>query len=65
LTQYPFLELTLISSYYFEKPNAITSSVKIWEKPLDVSELNKYLADYDSHFKEKSSQNIEERISHS
>jgi DNA-binding NtrC family response regulator len=45
LDHYKGIKLNLISAYYFNKAFlARFPSVKLWEKPFNVNELNKYLA---------------------
>src|ERR1700730_6377963 len=44
LEQYPSAQLNLISAYHPELPNVkVTPSLKIWEKPISLSELENYL----------------------
>ncbi len=44
LEQYPEVQLNLISAYHPELPNVkVTSALKIWEKPISLTELEKYL----------------------
>jgi hypothetical protein len=44
MEQYPELHLNLISAYHPELPNVrITPALKIWEKPISLSELEHYL----------------------
>lgn len=43
---YPTLQLNLISAYHPDLPNVkITPSLKIWEKPISLRELEHYLGD--------------------
>lgn len=44
MDQYPGLHLNLISAYHPDLPNVrITPELKIWEKPISLSELESYL----------------------
>lgn len=44
LEQYPKAQLNLISAYHPELPNVkVTPSLKIWEKPISLTDLEKYL----------------------
>ena len=44
LSEYPDAQLNLISAYHPELPNVkITSALKIWEKPISLTELENYL----------------------
>ncbi len=44
LEQYPEAQLNLISAYHPELPNVkVTPSLKIWEKPISLTDLEKYL----------------------
>ena len=44
LKQYPAAQLNLISAYHPELPNVkVTPSLKIWEKPISLTELEDYL----------------------
>jgi two-component system, OmpR family, response regulator len=46
MDMYPQLHLNLISAYHPDLPNVkITPALKIWEKPISLSELEHYLAD--------------------
>jgi two-component system OmpR family response regulator len=40
---YPEIELNLISAYQYPIPVSQSYPVKIWEKPLDLRRLDKYL----------------------
>lgn len=43
---YPSLQLNLISAYHPDLPNVkITPSLKVWEKPISLRELDHYLGD--------------------
>lgn len=44
LEQYPGLQVHLISAYRPNTPEEITSSFKVWEKPLTLKDLDKYMA---------------------
>ena len=51
LEQYPSAQLNLISAYHPELPNVkVTPSLKIWEKPISLSELENYLKEEDSKY---------------
>ncbi len=44
LDEYPNAQLNLISAYHPELPNVkVTPALKIWEKPISLSELEDYL----------------------
>ena len=44
LDKYPQLQLNLISAYHPDLPNVkVTSALKIWEKPISLSDLDRYL----------------------
>ena len=44
LTEYPNAQLNLISAYHPELPNVkVTPALKIWEKPISLTELENYL----------------------
>ena len=44
LEHYPEAQLNLISAYHPELPNVkVTPSLKIWEKPISLTDLEKYL----------------------
>ena len=44
LEQYPEAQLNLISAYHPELPNVkVTPSLKIWEKPISLTDLENYL----------------------
>lgn len=46
LEQYPYLQLNLISAYHPDLPNVkVTPALKIWEKPISLTELEHYLED--------------------
>ncbi|MGB8190421.1 MAG: response regulator [Chitinophagaceae bacterium] len=46
MEQYPTLQLNLISAYHPDLPNVkVTPALKIWEKPISLSELEHYLGD--------------------
>jgi DNA-binding NtrC family response regulator len=46
LTTYPTLQLNLISAYHPDLPSInITPALKIWEKPISLRELEKFLGD--------------------
>jgi len=46
LEQYPAAQLNLISAYHPDLPNVkVTPALKIWEKPISLSELEHYLED--------------------
>ena len=40
---YPRIELNLISAYQYSLPFSDSHHLKIWEKPLDLRQLDKYL----------------------
>ena len=46
LTNFPSLQLNLISAYHYDKPKTSrslkTSFLKIWEKPINLKELGKF-----------------------
>jgi two-component system OmpR family response regulator len=44
LDKYPALQLNLISAYHPDLPNVkVTPALKIWEKPISLTELEHYL----------------------
>jgi two-component system, OmpR family, response regulator len=43
LEQYPGLQVHLISAYQPNTPETIKSSFKVWEKPLTLKDLDKYM----------------------
>jgi hypothetical protein len=44
LEAYPETQLNLISAYHPELPNVkVTPALKIWRKPISLTELEKYL----------------------
>ena len=44
LSAYPHAQLNLISAYHPDLPNVkVTPALKIWEKPISLTELEKYL----------------------
>ncbi|HYF30413.1 MAG TPA: response regulator [Chitinophagaceae bacterium] len=44
LEKYPSIQLNLISAYHPDLPNVkVTPALKIWEKPISLSELEHYL----------------------
>ena len=46
LNAYPNAQLNLISAYHPELPNVkVTPALKIWEKPISLTELENYLKD--------------------
>ena len=48
LQQYPAAQLNLISAYHPDLPNVkVTPALKIWEKPISLTELEKYLKEED------------------
>ncbi|HKP32761.1 MAG TPA: response regulator [Chitinophagaceae bacterium] len=48
LQQYPSAQLNLISAYHPHLPNVkVTPALKIWEKPISLTELEKYLKEED------------------
>jgi DNA-binding NtrC family response regulator len=50
LQQYPTAQLNLISAYHPHLPNVkVTPALKIWEKPISLTELEKYLKEEDEH----------------
>ena len=42
-TNYPETRINLISAYQYDHSMAERNSVKIWEKPISLTDLNKYL----------------------
>jgi two-component system OmpR family response regulator len=43
LEQHPGLQVHLISAYQSATPETVTSSFKVWEKPLTLKDLDKYM----------------------
>jgi|GEM_PF-259739 len=41
--QHPGLQVHLISAYQSANPETVTSSFKVWEKPLTLKDLDKYM----------------------
>lgn len=45
MENYPYLQLNLISAYHYDVPKGDkNSSFRIWEKPINLAELNRYFA---------------------
>ena len=44
MEQYPELQVHLISAYQPNTPEKMTSSFKVWEKPLTLKELDSYMS---------------------
>ncbi|MBC7904847.1 MAG: response regulator [Gemmatimonadaceae bacterium] len=45
LEQFPYLQLNLISAYHYDVPKSDgTASFRIWEKPINLAELNRHFA---------------------
>jgi len=43
MEQYPELQVHLISAYQPSTPEKVSSSFKVWEKPLTLKDLDKYM----------------------
>jgi DNA-binding NtrC family response regulator len=44
MEQYPGLQVHLISAYQPNTPEKVTSSFKVWEKPLTLKDLDNYMS---------------------
>jgi len=42
-SSYPAMELNLISAYQYPYNSSVSRHLKIWEKPLDLRQLDQYL----------------------